>query len=388
MKYKAAILGYYGFGNLGDELLLTACLEMFGRCGVGREGVIVLSNAPDETSRVFGVASVNRWRLREVVRALRESESLVLGGGGIFQDSTSVKSCVWYWGVVRLARLFGCRVWALGQSVGPLRCGVSRVVAGNALRGCRVLHVRGESSREVAESLGCKNVITGSDLVMTLREDSLSPAHTHIREDARDADGCSNPVTASDLVMPLCGKSSECSSPAHTHIRGEDSRDAVGCSNPVTSSDAMPPKPQAQHSEGKYTLLNLRPCENLPGYVRILTPHLQGKNVIGAALSDEDTDALTPLNLPEIVRVKTFRDARNLWAGASEAVGMRLHFGVLSRIFSTPLALMPYDVKVREFAAQSGVPCIVDEWAEPVAPLAVPECSSEIDGICREILAL
>ena len=351
MKYKAALLGYYGFGNLGDELLLTACLEMFARCGVGREGVIVLSNAPDETSRIFGVASVNRWRLWEVVRALRESESLLLGGGGIFQDTTSVKSCVWYWGVVRLARFFGCRVWALGQSVGPLKSWVSRVFAGNALRGCRVLHVRGESSRDAAESLGCKNVITGSDLVMTLREDALRPARHY------------------------------------TRVR-EASRDAVGCRNPLTAPDAIPPNPQAPNRVGKYTLLNLRPCENLPDYVRIITPHLQGKNVIGAALSDDDTDALTPLNLPEIVRVKTFREARNLWAGASEAVGMRLHFGVLSRIFATPLALMPYDVKVREFAAQSGVPCIVDEWAEPVAPLAVPECSREIDGICREILAL
>lgn len=358
MKYKAAILGYYGFGNLGDELLLTACLEMFGRCGVGREGVIVLSNAPEETSRVFGVVSVNRWSLREVVRALRESESLLLGGGGIFQDTTSVKSCVWYWGVVRLARFLGLSVWALGQSVGPLRSWVSRVVAGNALRGCRVLHVRGESSHNVAESLGCKNVVTGSDLVMTLSSSQIK-SESGLTEEG-----------------------------AISQTRREDSCDVDGCRNPVTDSDAMPPKAQPPHGAGKYMLVNLRPCENLPDYVRIITPHLQGQNVIGVALSDEDTDALTPLNLPEIVRVKTFREARQLWAGASKAVGMRLHFGVLSRIFATPLAMMPYDVKVSEFAAQSGVPCIVDEWAEPVRPLAVPECSSEIDRICREILAL
>ncbi|MBR0034329.1 MAG: hypothetical protein IJP54_01520, partial [Synergistaceae bacterium] len=62
--------------------------------------------------------------------------------------------------------------------------------------------------------------------------------------------------------------------------------------------------------------------------------------------------------------------------------------GVLARIFRTPLALMPYDAKVSEFASQSGVPCIADEWREPVVPLAVPKCSNEIDTLCREVLCL
>ena len=68
-KYKAAVLGYYGFGNLGDELLLTACIEMFGRCGVSRESLVILSNNPAETSRNFGVDAVNRWSFRESVKA-------------------------------------------------------------------------------------------------------------------------------------------------------------------------------------------------------------------------------------------------------------------------------------------------------------------------------
>ena len=76
MKYKAAILGYYGFGNLGDELLLTACLDMFTRCGVKRDALVVLSNNPAETSRNFGVDAVNRWKFREVVKALRQRRTL------------------------------------------------------------------------------------------------------------------------------------------------------------------------------------------------------------------------------------------------------------------------------------------------------------------------
>ena len=315
-KYKAAILGYYGFGNLGDELLLSACLEMFSRCGMSRESLIVLSNNPEETSRNFGVDAVNRWKFREVVRAFRNSETLFLGGGGLFQDTTSMKSCVWYWGMVSLARLCGCRVWALGQSVGPLGSVMSTVLTGNSLRSCKVLHVRDEKSYTLAESLGCKNLVKGSDLVMTLK-----------------------------------------------------------------------PEVSYSHKYG-YVLVNLRPCKNLDSFVKIIAPHLKGYRVVGAALSDEDVDALGVLGLSEIVRVKSFDGAGELMSGAVCAVGMRLHFGVLARIFRTPLALMPYDAKVGEFAAQSGVPCIADEWREPVVPLPVPESSGKIDSICRKVLGL
>ncbi|MBQ7544445.1 MAG: polysaccharide pyruvyl transferase family protein [Synergistaceae bacterium] len=307
-RYRAAVLGYYGFGNLGDELLLRACLEMFRRCGLRREDVVVLSASPEDA------CSVNRWKFREVVRALRESDTLLLGGGGLFQDTTSVKSCVWYWGIVRLAKLLVCRVWALGQSVGPLKSRVSRMLAGDALRLCEAVHVRDEKSYSLAKSLGCRNVIRGHDLVLSLPAD----------------------------VQPH----------------------AAAC-----------------------TLVNLRPCADLDTFTRIIAPNLKGR-VVGVALSDEDIDAMKGLSLTEIVRVRSFSEAADVWSKASCAVGMRLHFGVLSRIFRTPLAMMPYDPKVSEFASQSGVPCITDEWCEPVMPRPVPECSGEIDALCREMLGL
>lgn len=310
---KVVLLGYYGFGNLGDELLLQSCIELLTRSGLGREEIVVLSNAPEDTSRTFGVHAVNRWSLREVVSVLRRSYVLVLGGGGLFQDATSLKSCVWYWGVVRLAGMLGCTVWALGQSVGPLKSGVSRVLAGDALRLCRKVHVRDRASLGVVEALGCRAVL-GEDLVMMLRA-------------------------------------------------------------------------EARASSGDCMLVNLRPCRDLDTYTKIIAPYVDAK-AIGVALADEDVKALAPLGLFRVVKVRTLDEAMGLWAEASEAVGMRLHFGVLSRMFRIPLALMPYDVKVSEFAEQSGVPCIVTEWKEPVMPREVPDCSSDVEEICREIISL
>lgn len=337
-----ALLGYYGFGNLGDELLLRSCLEMFGR-----ERIIVLSNSPEETSRTFGVEAVNRWSFREVLSAFRRSNALVLGGGGLFQDSTSLKSCVWYWGVVRLAGVLGCRVYALGQSVGPLKSRVSRYFAGNALKRCVKLHVRDEASRVLAESLGCRDVMLGADLVMT-----LSPSHTKT--------AMTFPQQQEQKTLPQ--------KPA------------------MQLPTQQPTMPYKKVYESDYMLVNLRPCPELEHYREIIAPHVDADS-IGAALAEEDVNALEPLGLSRIVRVKTLDDARELWGGASCAVGMRLHFGGLSRMFRTPLALMPYDMKVSEFARTSGVPCIVDKWTSPVMPREV-ESDAQIDAVCREIISL
>lgn len=299
-RYAAALIGYYGFGNLGDELLLRACIDILSECGVSRDRIVALSNDPENTARDFGVDAVNRWSFRDMLRAFGDSERLILGGGGIFQDTTSVKSCAWYWAIAKLAGIMGARVYAVGQSVGPLKSMLSRVLAGDALRHCAGVHVRDGKSLELAVSLGCENVRMGSDLVLTLR-------------------------------------------------------------------------PENVHSgAGVKMLVNLRPCPELERYAEILRPHVDG-DTVGVAMSPDDEEALSLLGLSETVRVRTFREAESVWKEARCAVGMRLHFGVLSRIFGCPLALMPYDVKVSEFANQSGVPCINDGWEEPVMPREISE---------------
>jgi len=119
-RYRAALAGYYGFGNLGDELLAEAAIATLLRCGVGRSDIVLMSAAPEESRQKFGVDSVNRWKISQVCRALRQSETLLLGGGGLFQDASSLRSCFYYWWLVRAACFFGAVPWALGHSVGPL----------------------------------------------------------------------------------------------------------------------------------------------------------------------------------------------------------------------------------------------------------------------------
>ena len=311
-KYKAALLGYYGFNNLGDDLLLQASINILLDSGISREKIIVFSNKPDETSKNFQVESINRWHYREIWRTLKNCESLILGGGGLFQDSTSIKSCAWYWAIMRLAKLAGTKIFALGQSIGPLESRLGRFFAGNALRLCEFVHVRDENSRKLAENFNCKNVFKGSDIALS-------------------------------LVREIAGKMT-CDNANNINFESQSKREKM--------------------------LINLRPCKNLDSFVKIILPEInnyQGEK-IGVALSPEDENALKNLKLEKIIRVKNFHETCEIWQDSKIALGMRLHFGVLSRIFATPLALMPYDVKVSEFANESGVPCIIDKWENPVKP--------------------
>ena len=51
-KYDVALLGYYGFKNLGDELLLESIVAILKESGVDSEQMAVLSSSPEETSIV------------------------------------------------------------------------------------------------------------------------------------------------------------------------------------------------------------------------------------------------------------------------------------------------------------------------------------------------
>ena len=46
-----------------------------------------------------------------------------------------------------------------------------------------------------------------------------------------------------------------------------------------------------------------------------------------------------------------------------------------------------YDVKVSEFAGQSGVPCVAGEWIDPVMPREIPESVNDVVEFFREIVS-
>lgn len=143
--------GYFGFGNLGDEAILQALAAevrrrrpdielaaLAGPCGLG-ESVEV-----EPVPRSSGAA---------VRTALRRSRIVCIGPGGIYQDSTSIRSCAWYAWLAWAARRRGCRIAHIAQGIGPLRSAIGRRLAGWALAMGEAVTVRDAASAALAREL-------------------------------------------------------------------------------------------------------------------------------------------------------------------------------------------------------------------------------------------
>ena len=99
------ILGYYGYGNLGDEATLRGMIGLLRRAGFGR--ITVLSRDPRATARREGVKAVFRYAPLRILWAIARSDLFLFGGGTLLQDKTSKRSLLYYDFISRLAKAAG-----------------------------------------------------------------------------------------------------------------------------------------------------------------------------------------------------------------------------------------------------------------------------------------
>jgi polysaccharide pyruvyl transferase CsaB len=154
-EIQAVLCGYYGKGNGGDEALLVSMLEMLPPT----VKPLVLSANPLATTKSYGVKSADRMNSGAVVRALKESDVLILGGGSLIQDATSIRNSIYYGGLMGLARQFGLATIAIAQGIGPLNKPLTRWIAKRAFSNCTAVSVRDPASAALLETWGISRSI-------------------------------------------------------------------------------------------------------------------------------------------------------------------------------------------------------------------------------------
>lgn len=172
---KAAISGYYGYGNLGDDAILLAIQQQMALSGRPIE-LNVLSRRPEHTKKQYGLRAIQRFNPFHVLKTLRECDVLISGGGSLLQDKTSTRSLLYYIALIRLAKALGKPVFLYANGIGPITKESNRSKVRDCIALCDVVTLRDKDSLEELKSLGVTRedmVITG-DPVFTL----APPEHT------------------------------------------------------------------------------------------------------------------------------------------------------------------------------------------------------------------
>jgi polysaccharide pyruvyl transferase CsaB len=147
--------GYFGFGNLGDELILSEMIKGLLNKDPAIE-ICVLSAKPMKTRNIHLVQSSNRWNLTDVIKSVSWCDGLVSGPGGLFQDRTGSLSLYYYLAIIFLARLLGKKIFLIGVGVDelkPFNKKIFSIMAGLADK----IAVRDEESLRLLRDWGCKS---------------------------------------------------------------------------------------------------------------------------------------------------------------------------------------------------------------------------------------
>jgi polysaccharide pyruvyl transferase WcaK-like protein len=192
--HKLALLGWYGSSNTGDEAVLEAIVSALRQRGIA--DIHAFSINPSKTAKLLSISSSTRNPFSPAtLGTLRRSEALILGGGGLIQDRTSVYNLPLYALYVLIARILGLKVVGWGLGVEPLdtRLGklLARFICGSSAR----FSVRDDGARRllVAAGVNSARITVSADPAFLLEsprgEDQPSRAAT-----GGPADNGSKPV--------------------------------------------------------------------------------------------------------------------------------------------------------------------------------------------------
>ena len=168
--YRVLISGYYGFNNIGDESILRTVLlnlrEKFDDLDI-----TILSHNPQDTSEKYGVHAVERMSLPKVLKAIKNCDLLIFGGGSLLQDVTSNGSIFYYLFVIRMALMFKKKVLLYSQGVGPIRGAFNRRLTARYLKKVDEIAVRDEASAKLLTDIGVpgEKIAVTADPVMRIR---------------------------------------------------------------------------------------------------------------------------------------------------------------------------------------------------------------------------
>lgn len=152
------ISGYYGFGNSGDEAILSALIQLLKSVDATIQ-ITVLSVSPAQTEKNHGVKAVDRWNYKEIRRAIRHSDGVISGGGSLLQDETGMRSVPYYTSIMLLSMFYRKPFIVYAHGIGPIHYKRHRWWTRWILSRASLLSVRDSESKHLLQKFGIRRPI-------------------------------------------------------------------------------------------------------------------------------------------------------------------------------------------------------------------------------------
>jgi len=322
---RVLLSGYYGFGNLGDEALLEVIVAQL-RARFGDVQIDVLSATPERTAAQLQIDATPRWNMRAIREAIDRADVVLSGGGGLLQSATSLRSVMYYAGILREAVRRGRKTMIFAQSIGPLDL-IGRYVVRRFCRGVSRATVRDARSRALLHGL-LPNV---------------------------PVEQTADPVFLFDLPETQIDLSAEGLGP-------ESEPYAIFS---IRKTGAL--------KDGIATLVRVADRLSSEHGVRVAFLPLGGVSDAEVSTNVIRACKTAPMLLPECSLPK----AAAIIRGARVVVGMRLHALIFAARFAVPFLAVPYDPKVSS---------LCEDLAYPLEPLWTPGQSAPLGNATNALV--
>lgn len=151
---KYVVSGYIGFDNFGDEAIARVLTQNLKQ--IGAEKITLISSNPEKTAKLYGVESVGMFGF---FKPIIGSDVLISGGGSLLQDVTSLKSLIYYLGIIMTALFFRKKVVIFAQGFTPFRTKIGKILTKFVLKKCHKITVRDKKSQELLSGMGIDSIL-------------------------------------------------------------------------------------------------------------------------------------------------------------------------------------------------------------------------------------
>ncbi len=114
----------------------------------------MISGDPVQTAAIYDIVSIHKFNLAALVRSFQGAEWLIGGSGTVFQDRSSLRSLLYYLGLIALAKLCTLKIFLYGQGFGPIDSWIGKKLAKLLLNRVEVIAARDKLSLLTLAELG------------------------------------------------------------------------------------------------------------------------------------------------------------------------------------------------------------------------------------------